>query len=161
MGHGLTDLVFGLYWAVLGLSSGSLGPPWGRPGIVLGRLLATLDPVLVFLGRLGAVLSRLGSLKARRGGVSYPSWSSFGRPKGSQDEAKIGPKRDQNGCQKRRRKKKVLKIVLEPSWADFRSFWGSSWGRRMGFRLGETAFRENSRFFLFTIRCQKATLSRS
>ena len=25
-------------------------------------------------------------------------------------------------------KKKVLKIFLEPSWADLGSFWGASWG---------------------------------
>ena len=39
------------------------------------------------------------------------------------------PKTDQNRCQKRSRKKMVLKIVLEPSWADLGSSWVPSWGQ--------------------------------
>ena len=61
--------------------------------------------------------------------------------------SKMEPGRLQNRCQKLRRKKKVLKPVLELSWADLGSSWEPSWGREMGFRPGETTFREKSCFW--------------
>ena len=78
---------------------------------------------------LGASWGPLGRLKS--------FWTPCGRvlgqtyvPKGGQDGAQMGAKvcqnRRQNGPkskQKLRRKKKLLKIVLEPSWVDL----GSSW----------------------------------
>ena len=56
------------------------------------------------------------------------------------------PRRSKIDVENEVEKRRLLKIVLEPSWVDLGSFWGASWGRRMGFRLGETAFREKTRF---------------
>ena len=76
---------FLVVWELLGGSFGGLGGSWAA----LGRLL----------GGLGAVLGRHGSPRVNF--VDFRaskvlSTPSFGGAKGGQDEAKIGPKRDQN-----------------------------------------------------------------
>ena len=58
-----------------------------------------------------------------------PTKVAQGSPGGGQDEAQTGHKRDQNRCRKRSRKKKLFKIVLEPSWGDLGSSWVPSWGQ--------------------------------
>ena len=55
----------------------------------------------------------------------------------------MNPKTDKIDIKNDVEKKTLLKIILEPSWGVLGSSWVPSWGRRMGFRLGETAFREN------------------
>jgi len=97
----------GVFWRSWGVSGGSwesLGRSWGRLGSVLGGLMVVLD----FLGDFRASVS-LRTL-------------SFGGAKGGQDEVKKRGKTDQNRCQKPRRKRTLLKIVLEPSWGDLGSF---------------------------------------
>ena len=82
-------------------------------------------------GRLGSILGGLESpwvVKGRFRARALLRTPSFGGSKGGQDEAKMGPKRHQNRCQKRSRKKMLLKIVLERSWVDLGSFWVPSWG---------------------------------
>ena len=46
----------------------------------------------------------------------------------------MGHKKDQVDV-KNKNEKKVLKIVLEPSWADLGSFWGASWGHAWQFSI--------------------------
>ena len=124
-------MVLGRFLVVWRVFGGVLGGPEN-----LGGILESLGGVLGGLGPSWVVLDP--TRWARQ-----PTWAE---PRWSQDEAKMRPKRDQNRCQERTRQKKFLKIVLEPSWVDLDSFWAASWGRRMGLRLGETAFREKSRF---------------
>jgi hypothetical protein len=80
----------------------------------------------------------------------------FGLPKGVQDEVKFGPKTNQNRCQKRNRKKKVSKIVLELSWADLGSSWVPSWGHVFDLGYGKKKRFLKNRVFE-QIRCQEAT----
>ena len=65
-------------------------------------------------------------------------------PKGSRK----GPKANQNRRQKRCRKKKVLKTLLEPSWGDLRAFWRTSWGSKKHFRIGKTNTGAKFAFFM-------------
>ena len=58
---------------------------------------------------------------------AHPPLGGFWSPKRSQDEAKFRPKTDQNRCQKRSRRKKPLKIVLEGSWAGLGPILAPSW----------------------------------
>ena len=102
--------VFWRSWRVLGGSWEALGGSGGRLGSILGGIES---PWVVE-----------GHVRASR----VPCTGSIGGSKGGQDEAKMGPKRHQNRCQKRSRKKLLLKIVLERSWGDLGSFGGSSWG---------------------------------
>ena len=102
--------VFWRSWRVLGGSWEALGGSGGRLGSILGGIESPWVDFVDF---------RASKL------LSTPS---FGRAKGGQDVTKIRPKRHQNRCQKRSRKNMLLKIVLERSWGDLGSFWGSSWG---------------------------------
>ena len=82
-------------------------------------------------GRLGSILGGLESpwvVKGRFRASKVLRIPSFGGAKGGQDEVKMGPNTDKNRCQKRCRKKTLLKIVLERSWVDLGSFWVLSWG---------------------------------
>ena len=133
----------GCFWGVL-----------GRFLVVLGGLREVLRGHFGVLGgswaALGGSWAPLGATGSRLG----PSWvvrvvlgptrpgeprhlARFWVPKGAQDEAKIAPKRDQNRCQKRSRKKKLLKIVLESSWSDLGSFWVPSWSPKIAGNLGK------------------------
>ena len=83
-----------------------------RLGAVLGRFWVVLGAVLEGLGRLlGGSWGVLGASGGRLGpswvvrvvfgstsAVGASTWASFRCPKGSQDEAKMRPKRDQNRC---------------------------------------------------------------
>ena len=98
----LNVLCFGGSWAAFG-------------GVLecLGGILGHLEAVLVVMGRFGS-FSRQHRAASRRLWV----------PKRGQVEVKIGPKTEQNRRQKRRWKKKLLKIILEPSWSDLGSILG-------------------------------------
>ena len=106
---GASGGVFWRSWRVLGGSWEALGGSGGRLGSILGGIETPWVDFVDF--RASKVLST----------------PSFGEAKGGQDEAKMEPKTDKNRCQKRSRKKMLLKIVLLPSWGDLGSFWGSSW----------------------------------
>ena len=43
-------------------------------------------------------------------------------------------------------KRRLLKIVLEPSWVDLESPWGPSWGQNRALALGGARFFENRLF---------------
>ena len=140
---------------------------FGRFGGVLDRFRVVLDGSL---GGLFGVLEGLGWLLEGSWRVLGPSWISLGPswvvrvvfgstrsaeashldrfwvPKGGQDEAKIGAKRDQNRRQKRCQKKMLLKIVLEPSWVDLGSSWVPSWVSFFDFGWGFTMVFEQSHF---------------
>ena len=60
------------------------------------------------------------------------------KPKWSQD----GPKSKTKTMMKKEALQDRLGAVLGRSWVVLGAVLGPSWGRRMGFRLGETAFRE-------------------
>ena len=64
------------------------------------------------------------------------------KPKWSQD----GPKSKTKTMMKKEALQDRLGAVLGRSWVVLGAVLGLSWGRRMGFRLGETAFRENQSF---------------
>jgi len=74
-----------------------------------------------------AVLDVLVDFKASKA-LRMPS---FGGTKGGQDEVRIGPKTYQHRSQKRRRKKMLLKIVLERPLVDVELL-GCSLGRVLG-----------------------------
>ena len=93
---------FGLNFGRFGGSEGVLGGLLGG----LGKLLGGLGGIL---GGPEAVLGRLGSswvVKGHFGVRGLRQTAAFGRPKGGQDEAKIGPRRpkieDKNEVEKRR-----------------------------------------------------------
>ena len=134
--------VFWSSWRVWGGILGGLGGLLGG----LGGLLGDLGRSWGHLGGPWVALGRFGPNKVGQGGGLMFQKEAKMEPKWEPKYAKIEDKTDQNRRQKRRRKKKLLKIVLEPSWVDLGSSWVPSWGRRMGFRRGETAFREKSRF---------------
>ena len=120
-------MYFGSFWGCVGSIFGRFGASWG----VFWRSWRVLEALGRLLGGLGAVLGRHGSPRVNFvdfRASKLRSTPSFGRSKGGQDEAKMGPKRHQNRCQKRSRKKMLLKIVLERSWVDLGSFWVPSWG---------------------------------
>ena len=120
----LLGVVLGGQFDHLGSHFGHLGGHFGH----LGRHFGHLEG---HFWRLGSLLGPPESpwVVEDQKRASKDRWgSSLGAPKGGQDEAKMGPKRHQNRCQKRRRKKKLLKIVLEPSWVDLGSSWVPSWG---------------------------------
>ena len=143
--------VFWSSWRVLGGILGGLGGLLGRLGVVLGDLGRSWD----HLGSPWVALSRFGLVGVRRAGKRMFQKEAKMEPKWEPKYAKIEHKTDQNRRQKRRRKKKLLKIVLERSWGDLGSSGEVSWGRRMGFRHSETAFRENQAFK--EVRLQEAT----
>ena len=95
----------------LGASCAPLRASWEAPGDSGGRLGSVLGGLMV-------VLDLLGDFRASKP-LRMPS---FGGVKGAQDEVKKRGKTDQNRCQKLRRKRTLLKIVLEPSWGDLGSF---------------------------------------
>ena len=72
-------------------------------------------------------------------------------PKWSQNRTQDGPK----SKIKTNRKKKILKIVLEPSWVDLGSSWVPSWGQNRALALGGARFFENRLFG--EVRLQEAT----
>jgi len=87
------------------------------------------------LGGLGALLGGLETVLGRHGsfGVVFePTGSAGARHLGAQRGSKMKPKSDrirtkidvENELEKRR----LLKIVLEPSWVDLGSSWVPSWG---------------------------------
>ena len=100
--------------------------------------------------RLGAILARLGGRLGvifkvpSRGAASHlgalwrPSWSQNGTQDGPKPKTKTKSKKD--ALEDR------LRAVLGRSWLVLGVVLGPSWGRRIGFRLGETAFREKSPF---------------
>ena len=88
---------FGGSWGVFGVGLGGFGLILGHFGRVLGGLGSVLGGLEAVLGRHG--LLGLFLPLCRR--VSGGTWANFGNPKGSQDEAQIGPKTNQNRCQKR------------------------------------------------------------
>ena len=112
----------------------------------MGHLGGVLEGLGVVLGGLEAVLGRHGSFRVILGPARPCDAPHLRGPRGAKMRPKWHPRRTKIDDKNEVEKKKLLKIVLEPSWADLGSFWGPSWGRRMGFRLGETAFREKSRF---------------
>ena len=118
---------------------GALGGSWGASWAVLAASWGVLAASWAVLGRHGSifvVLSSTGSpTRGDLGNFGLPIW-----------HPKMRPKTEQHRRQKRRRKKTLFKIVLKRSWSHLGSFGEPSWGRRMGFRPGETAFRENQRF---------------
>ena len=69
--------------------------------------------------------------------------------------AKIEDKTDQNRRQKRRRKNKLLKIVLEPSWVDLGSSWVPSWGQNRALARAALVFLKID--FWEKMRVQEAT----
>ena len=122
---------FWSFWGCLGSIFARFGGSEGGLGGSFGDLGEPWTPLGGLLGRLGRVLARLRSswvVKGQERAIRVDWIGDRGRPKGGQDEVKMGPKTDQNRSKKRRRKKKVLKIVLEPSWADLGSSWVPSWG---------------------------------
>ena len=122
---------FWLFWGCLGSIIGRFGVSWGvfwRSWRVLGGSWEALGGSG---GCLGSILGGIESPWVVKGHVRanrVPWRGCIGGSKGGQDEAKMGPKRHQNRCQKRSRKKMLLKIVLERSWVDLGSFWVPSWG---------------------------------
>ena len=114
---------------------GGLGESFGRSCGGLGGSVAALEASWEALGgsggRPGSILGGLESpwvVKGRFRANKSRRPAAFGGAKGGQDEVKMGPKTDKNRCQKRCRKKMLLKIVLERSWVDLGSFWVPSWG---------------------------------
>ena len=109
---------FGSFWGRVGSIFGRLGASWGifwRSWRVLG---GSWEALRGSGGRLGSFLGGIESpwvVKGRFRASKALRIPSFGGVKGGQDEAKIGPKRHQNRCQKRSRKKMLLKIILERS----------------------------------------------
>ena len=109
---------FWSFWGCVGSIFGRFGASWGvfwRSWRVLGGSWEALGGSG---GRLGSILGGLESpwvVKGRFRASELLRSPSFGRAKGGQDEAKMEPKTDKNRCQKRSRKKMLLKIVLERS----------------------------------------------
>ena len=105
---------FGSFWGGLGGLLGGLGGSFG----VLEGSWAALGPSWV----VRVVLSSTRS-------ATHPNLGRCWGPKGSQDEAQIRPKTDQNRCRKRSRKKKALEdrlgAVLGRSWVVLGAVLGS------------------------------------
>ena len=114
---------FWSFWGCVGSIFAPFGGSWGSFGGSWGGLGGSWAPLGRLLGGLGAVLGRHGSPRVNF--VDFRASKllrapSFGVSKGGQDEAKMGPKRHQNRCQKRSRKKNALAdrlgTVLRRSW---------------------------------------------
>ena len=122
---------FWSFWGCVGSIFGRVGASWGSFGglggswAALGRLLGGLEAVL---DRSWAVLSRHRLLRVVLGPPACARKSHWG-VQGGQDEPKIGPKTDQNRCQKRSRRKKALEdrlgAVLGRSWVVLSAVLGS------------------------------------
>ena len=67
-------------------------------------------------------------------------------PKWSQNRTQDAPKSKLKTKTKKEALEDRLGAVLGRSWVVLGAVLGPSWGRRMGFRLGETAFRESRLF---------------
>ena len=103
---------------------GGLGGLLGR----LGGVLGDLESILGHLGDPWVALSRFGLVAPGQGvGFMFQKGAKM-EPKWEPKYAEIGHKTDQNRIQKRRRKNRFLKIVLEPSWVDLGSSGVPSWG---------------------------------
>ena len=112
-------------------------------------------------GGLGRSWGDLGAI-SRAIQFSIDFLSDFGRPRGAKREAfgepkwpKIGPKTHPKLRRILISKKWPSKIVLEPSWVDFKRFWLPSWGPKRRFRIGKTNTGAKL-VFLQKIRCQEA-----
>jgi hypothetical protein len=57
--------------------------------------------------------------------------TDFEAQKGSPERSKMEPQTRQHRMQKPTLKKKALKTLLDPSWANLRSFSGRSWGQHL------------------------------
>ena len=101
--------VFSRSWGVLGGSWRGLGGSWDRLGSLLGRL----GPPQVVIGH----FKPTGPCEPRDLGALW----------GAKMEPKWNPRRTKIDVKNEVETKRLFKIVLEPSWVDLGSFWGSSW----------------------------------
>ena len=73
-------------------------------------------------------------------------WGAKGEPRWSQNGTQEAPKSKTKTQMKKDALEDRFGAVLGRSWVVLGAVLGPSWGRGMGFRLGETAFREKSPF---------------
>ena len=101
------------------------------------------------MGGLGAVLGRSWVVLGRHGSfrvILEPTSCRDPRLLATQRGAKMEPKSKTKTKSKKDALEDRLGAVLGRCWVVLGAVLRSSWGRRMGFRLGETAFREKLRF---------------
>ena len=101
-------------WGELGMKLMPLGASWRSLGWGLGRLFGGLGSAWVALGRFRLNKVQQGATRSNK--VRRPV--DLEGQKALKLAPQIGPKTEQNRRQEQRRKKKLLKIVLGPSWAD-------------------------------------------
>ena len=93
-----------------------------------------------------AVTSRLGSFLTQQGGLGDPTWADFGAQRGAKMRPNFDPRQIKIDVENEVKKRRLLKIVLEPSWVDLGSSWVPSWGQNRALALGGARFFENRLF---------------
>ena len=111
---------------------GGLGGSLGGLGRLLGHLGGVLEGLGGVLGGIGAVLGRLGSswvVLRHFGAVDSRCAADLGVQKGAKMKPNFDPRRMKIDVENEVEKRRLLKIVLEPSWVDLGSSWVPSWGQ--------------------------------
>ena len=73
-------------------------------------------------------------------------WDGFGGQKGAKMRPNFDPRRTKIDVKNKVEERRLLKIVLDPSWVDLGSSWVPSWGQNRALALGGARFSENRLF---------------